>query len=180
MSFKSKYKGQEVDNLLDKIKGYKDPSTYLTKEEAKKDYQPKVEGKGLSTEDFTTALKNKLESLSNFDSSAIESSISNIQNQINTLVSGDASSAIESFNEIISFLEGIEDSDNLDSIIASIEQQISKKADTASLSEVATSGDYNDLENKPLIPNLKGYATEAYVNGIVGDIDSILDSIINT
>lgn len=196
MSFKSKYRGQEVEDLLDKIDGFGESSEYLSKREAVQMYQPKgdyltehqdisgkvdkVEGKGLSTEDFTTALKSKLESLSNFDSSAIESSISNIQNQINTLVSGDASKAIESFNEIIAFLEGIEDSKDLSSIIASIEWQISKKADTASLSEVATSGDYKDLKNKPTIPSLEGYATEQYVNGIVGDIDSILDSIINT
>ena len=42
----------------------------------------------------------------------------------NAIVSGDATSAIESFKEVTAFLEGIEDSENLDSIIASIEQQI--------------------------------------------------------
>jgi hypothetical protein len=34
---------------------------------------------GLSTEDFTTALKNKLLSLNNFDSSELESSIEGLQ-----------------------------------------------------------------------------------------------------
>lgn len=140
----------------------------------------KIDGKGLSTEDFTTVLKQKLESLKNFDSSEIEKSVSQLQTQINTLVSGNASTAIESFNEIIAFLEGIKDSQDLSSIIASINQSIAKKADTSSLSEVAKTGDYNDLKNKPNIPSLDSYATEQYVNGIVGDIDNILDSIINT
>lgn len=88
----------------------------------------KVIGKQLSTEDFTTLLKEKLESLKNYDDAELVSRIGAIQETINTLFSKDASSAIESFNEIIAFLEGVEDSENLDSIIASIEQQIAEVA----------------------------------------------------
>lgn len=84
----------------------------------------KVSGKQLSTEDFTTALKTKLEGLNAFDPTDINNAITGLQNQLNTLVSGDASTAIESFNEITAFLNGIEDSESLDSIIASIETQI--------------------------------------------------------
>lgn len=124
----------------------------------------KIDGKGLSTEDFTTILKQKLESLKNFDSREIENSISQLQKQINTLVSGNASTAIESFNEIIAFLEGIEDSEDLSSIIASIEQSIAKKADASSLSKVAESGSYKDLKDKPNIPSVEGLASEAYVD----------------
>jgi hypothetical protein len=129
----------------------------------------KVSGKQLSTEDFTTALKNKLNSLTNYDDTDINDAIETLQTQINTLVSGNASNAIESFNEIIAFLNGIEDSQSLDSIVASIEQQIAAKQDKitdldtirsgaskgatavqpGNLSTVATSGDYNDLTNKP-------------------------------
>lgn len=87
----------------------------------------KVEGKGLSTEDFTTALKTKLEGLNAFDPTEINNKVDNLQTQLDTLVSGDASAAIESFNEITAFLNGIEDSESLDSIIASIEQQIANK-----------------------------------------------------
>lgn len=195
MSYKSKYRGQEVEDLLDKIDGFGESSEYLSKREAVQMYQPKgdyltehqdisgkvdkVEGKGLSTEDFTTALKDKLESLRNFDSSEIENSVSQLQTQINTLVSGDASKAIESFNEIIAFLEGIEDSQDLSSIIASIEQSIAKKADASSLSKVAKSGDYNDLKNKPAIPSVEGLATEQYVQQMLGDVNEVLISIIN-
>lgn len=44
---------------------------------------------------------------------------------------------------------------------------IAGKANTADLSQVAFSGDYGDLENKPDIPSLTGYATETYVNNAV-------------
>ena len=115
--------------------------------EALKDKVDKVEGKQLSTEDFTTALKNKLESLSNTsggssgDNTALLEQINSLVQQVeslstqtntlrgdfDTLVSGNTTTAIETFNEIIAFLNGIEDSQDLESIIASIEQQIASK-----------------------------------------------------
>lgn len=114
MDYNSNYTGQEVQALLDSIK----------------DKVNKVLGKQLSTEDFTTALKEKLESLKNYDDSALVLKINTIQETIDTLFSKDASSAIESFNEIVAFLEGIEDSESLDNIIASIETQLADKANT--------------------------------------------------
>ena len=55
------YKKSEVDNLLDgKVN--------------------KVEGKGLSTEDFTTELKNRLNSLENYDDTALTARVSAIEN----------------------------------------------------------------------------------------------------
>lgn len=209
MSYNSKYKGNEVEVILDSVSNKVD----------------KVSGKQLSTEDFTTALKTKLEGLNNYDDTEIENALASLQGQLNTLVSGDASDAINSFNEIIAFLNGIEDSESLDSIIASIEQQIadkqdkitdldtirsgaakgatalqsytekytgtitgitmngeskgtsgvvnlgtvitshqdiSGKADKSSLATVATSGSYNDLVDKPTIPN---EVTESTVSG---------------
>lgn len=92
----------------------------------------KITGKQLSTEDFTTALKNKLSSLNNYDDTAINSAISKLRTDFDTLVSGDTTTAIKSFNEIISFLDGISDSEDLEGIIASIEQQISLKQDKIS------------------------------------------------
>lgn len=43
-------------------------------------------------------------------------------------------------------------------------QDISGKANISDLSAVATSGNYNDLINKPTIPSIDGLATETYVN----------------
>lgn len=89
----------------------------------------KVAGKQLTTEDFTTALKEKLESLSNYDDASIKATVQSLQTQLNTLVDGDATSAIDTFNEIIAFLSSIEDTESLSGIIASIEQQIADKQD---------------------------------------------------
>lgn len=139
------------------------PEEYITETElndrgyattsALNDKVDKEEGKGLSTEDFTSALKTKLEGLSNYDDTEIENAITSLQTQFNTLVSGNASDAINSFNEIISFLDGVKDTEDLSSIIASIEQQIAGKMDKVTLATVATSGSYNDLSNKPTIPS---------------------------
>ena len=148
------------------------PSEYVTDTElnnkgyatisALNDKVDKVSGKQLSTEDFTSALKTKLEGLSNYDDTEIENAITSLQTQFNTLVSGNASDAINSFNEIIAFLDGIADTEDLSSIIASIEQQIAGKMDKVTLAAVATSGSYNDLSNKPTIPSA---VTESTVSG---------------
>jgi hypothetical protein len=83
----------------------------------------------LSTEDFTTALKNKLVGLNNYDDTDLESAIIQLREDFDTLVSGDTTTAIKTFNEVIAFLDGLSDTENLDSIIASIEQQIEAKQD---------------------------------------------------
>lgn len=148
------------------------PSEYVTDVElnnkgyatmlALSDKVDKVSGKQLSTEDFTPALKKKLEELNNYDNTEIENAITSLQTQFNTLVSGNASDAINSFNEIIAFLDGVKDTEDLSSIITSIEQQIAGKMDKVTLAAVATSGSYNDLSNKPTIPSA---VTESTVSG---------------
>lgn len=100
----------------------------------------KVEGKQLSTEDFTTTLKNKLEGLSNYDDTELSEAVARLRDDFNSLTQEDISAAIENFNEIISFLDGIEDSESLDSIIASIEQQIANKQDKIEDIETIRSG----------------------------------------
>ena len=89
----------------------------------------KVTGKGLSTEDFTTVLKTKLEGLNNYDDTAIQNAVNGLTTQLNTLVNGDASTAIESFNEITAFLANVTDEESLEGIVASIEAQIANKQD---------------------------------------------------
>lgn len=61
----------------------------------------------------------------NIDS--VNDKVDELRNDFNELVSGDTASTIDNFNEIVAFLKGIEDSTDLDSIIASIEQQIANK-----------------------------------------------------
>ncbi len=112
----------------------------------------KVNGKQLSTEDFTTALKTKLEGLSNYDDTELSNAVETLRGDFDNIVSGDTTTAIKTFNEVIAFLDGITDTQDLESIIASIEQQIAGKMDKVILAAVATSGSYNDLTNKPTIP----------------------------
>lgn len=100
----------------------------------------KVDGKQLSTEDFTTLLKQKLDGLSNYDDTEIQNAVSKLRTDFDTLVSGDTTTAIKTFNEVIAFLEGITDSQDLGSIIASIEQQIASKQDEISDLDAIRSG----------------------------------------
>lgn len=134
--YNSKYSGEEVDGLLDKIGNKVD----------------KVDGKQLSTEDFTTTLKRKLDGLSNYDDTTISQAVEKLRTDLDALVSGDTTTAIKTFNEVIAFLDGISDTEDLSGIIASIEQQIAGKMDSVTLAKVATSGSYNDLADKPTIP----------------------------
>lgn len=108
-------------------KGYltkhQDISHLATKDEliGKVDKEP---GKQLTTEDFTTVLKAKLEGLNNYDDTVILSALNTLRKDLDAIVSGDTTSAIKTFNEIIAFLEGIQDTQDLSNIIAAIEQQI--------------------------------------------------------
>lgn len=121
-----------------------------------------INGKQLSTEDFTTALKTKLEGLNNYDDTELSNAVETLRGDFDNIVSGDTTTAIKTFNEVIAFLDGITDTQDLESIIASIEQQIAGKMDKVTLATVATSGSYNDLSNKPTIPSA---VTESTVSG---------------
>ena len=89
----------------------------------------KVSGKQLSTEDFTSALKTKLEGLSNYDDTELSKALSTLRGDFDALVSGDTTTAIKSYNDIIAFLDGIQDTQDLSSIIAGIQQQIANVRD---------------------------------------------------
>ena len=64
------------------------------------------------------------EDTESYDDTEIRNALTALQQQVNTLVSGDASSAIESFNEIIAFLANVEDTQTLQGIIAGLNQSI--------------------------------------------------------
>lgn len=98
-------------------------------EEAVSGKVDKAEGKQLSTEDFTTALKEKLESLENYDDVEISKAVETLRSDFDALVSGDTSSAIETFNEVTAFLAGLEDTGTLAGIVAAIQQNIAAKQD---------------------------------------------------
>ena len=92
----------------------------------------KVNGKGLSTNDLTTELLNKLNSLENYDDTAVRNLIKGISSRIDTLVGESASEAIDNFNEILAFLNGVSDTQTLQGLISNLkkalENQIATKA----------------------------------------------------
>jgi hypothetical protein len=96
-----------------------------------REYVRKVIGMGLSQNDFTNILKAKLESLENYDDTQVRALITSLTNRLDTLVDGDVTQAIESFNEVIAFLDGLSDTQNLAEIITSIQSEIAGKADAA-------------------------------------------------
>lgn len=63
-------------------------------------YVPKEEGKGLSSNDYTNEDKAKLQGLNNYDDTNLVTQIDNLQKSLNTLLGGDATSAIESFKKL--------------------------------------------------------------------------------
>lgn len=177
------------------------PSEYVTETEltakgyattsALNDKVDKVSGKGLSTEDFTSALKAKLEGLSNYDDTTLSNAISGLETRLNTLVSGDASTAIESFNEIMAFLDGVQDTQDLASIIASIEQQIAAKQDKIEDLDTIRSGatlgataiqehqDISHLATKEELTNLTNemVANEEVVAAAINDLNNRLGKL---
>jgi hypothetical protein len=72
------------------------------------------------------------------------------------------------------------DINTLKSDVATLQTDVAAKADAGTLATVATSGSYNDLTNKPNIPSLSGYATEAYVDGAVSDLVNSAPATLDT
>ncbi|MCD8093959.1 MAG: hypothetical protein LUF01_14490 [Bacteroides sp.] len=148
--------------------------------EALSGYVQAVAGKGLSTNDLTNELLNKLNALSNYDDTSLRQLCLSLQQQLNTLLSGNVSSAIESFNEIIAFLANVEDSETLEGIIAGLNKRIS---DVLSAIPTKTSQLTNDSGYLTKHQDLTGYATQTWASGqitaTIGTANELLDEINN-
>lgn len=111
---------------------YQPKGEYLTQHQDISGKVDKVEGKGLSTEDFTTELKTKLTGLSNYDDTAVRSLITSLQNSLDALTgTEDTTDVIDTMNEIVNFLNSFKNTDNLASVLqtlqTSIEQWVENK-----------------------------------------------------
>lgn len=217
MSFNSKYSGQQVENLLDQVANGNtggsgggggitteldpifsaSPAAKITDENITSwnNKVDKVDGKQLSTEDFTTLLKQKLDGLFNYDDTEIQEAVTKLRTDLDTLVSGDTTTAIKTFNEVIAFLDGLEDTEDLASIIASIEQQIAAKGTYSKPSTGIPKSDFaSDVQTSlgkadtalQSVPseyvtetelNNKGYATSIQLNSGFGNIEQKLQQI---
>lgn len=114
-------------------------------------------GKGLSANDFTNALKQKLEGLVNFDDTQIQAKLTTLEQRLDTILGDGASSAIDTFNEIEAFLQGITDTETLTGLLADLKAEITAERNTALVSKVdkvtgkgLSTNDYTDTEKKKL------------------------------
>ena len=149
-------------------------------EEGLKNKVDLVDGKELSTNDYTNEEKEKLASLENYDDSnlvkkieEVESKIPSLENyyteeEVNNLLLNKADKSelfSGDYNDLINkpeipSVDGLASEQYVQDQIATIEiPDISNKADRSEL----FSGDYNDLINKPEIPSVEGLATETFV-----------------
>lgn len=108
-------------------------------------------GKGLSANDFTNALKAKLEGLSNYDDAEVRSLITAVNGRLDTILGDGASSAIDTFNEIEAFLTGITDTQTLTGLLQQQKQTITSETDaklSGKVDKVAGKGlSANDYSN---------------------------------
>ena len=111
-----------------------------------------------------------MQSLSNYDDTTITNAINTLREDFDTLVSGDTTTAIKTFNEIIAFLNGVEDTESLEGIIAGIEQQIAN-IDIPSLDGYATESWVNDKNYLTKHQDISHLATKTEVNDSINDIE---------
>ena len=78
----------------------------------------------------------------------IRALINSLTNTLNTLLSGNASVAIDNFNEIIAFLANVTDSTTLEGIIAALNTSIAAKVDKVDGKGLSTNDFSNDYKAK--------------------------------
>ena len=127
----------------------------------------KVDGKGLSTEDYTTEDKEKLAAISsgaevNVQSDWNEGSSSSdafIRNKPESMPASDVyewakQSEKPEYTKGEVGLGNVDNTSDLDKPVSTaVQSALDSKANSADLATVATSGSYNDLSNKPTIPD---------------------------
>ena len=135
-------------------------------------------GYALSKNDFTDALKKKLDSLENYDDSAVRNLIGAVQRQLDTLVDGDTQGVIDSFNEIESFLQGITETETLTGLLEELKSQLQTQIDGKVSKEEGKGLSANDFtdEDKEKLDSLQNYDDTTVGNLIKGleqDIDNL-------
>lgn len=157
---------EEIKRILKQVRAYIDK-----KDTTKVD---KVSGKGLSTNDLTTELLNKLNSLENYDDTAVRNLIKGISSRIDTLVGESASEAIDNFNEILAFLNGVTDTQTLQGLLlnlkAEFEGLMANKVDKVSGKQLSTN-DYTTAE-KTKLSGIEEGAQKNTVTGVKGNAET--------
>ena len=143
-------------------------------------------GKGLSANDFTDALKAKLEGLSNYDDTEVRSLITVINGRLDTILGDGASTAIDTFNEIEAFLTGITDTQTLTGLLQEQKQTITTETDNKLANKVdkvsgkgLSANDYTDDEKAKLtaLPTNEQFTIKGYFLGINGRVSKTISDV---
>lgn len=103
-------------------------------------------GMGLSHEDFTAELKAKYDALAAGSATAADlQALTSRVADLEILIDSNSDGAINKFNEIVAFLDGIEDTNTLDGIVSGISTQIAGKVDKEE-GKGLSSNDYTKAE----------------------------------
>ncbi len=153
---------------VDKSKEHESRIDSYTKDEVDELLLGKVNielGKGLSANDYTLSEKNKLQSIEN-----------EANNYVHPLVHN--TNIIVEPNALVNI--GTNALDNQETINSAIDSVLEEKADISSFGAVALSNDYDDLDNKPLIPenisdlnNDSNFIEKSNINGLIKNDGSI-------
>lgn len=153
---------ERVDTLIGGASGTFDTLGEI--EVAVKNKVDKVDGKGLSTNDFTTAYKNK-----------VDVAVPNTRTVNGKALSGNITLSAAD-------VKALPDTTTIPTALASLTDDATHRVvtdaeKTAWNAKSNFSGNYNDLTNKPTIPSIDGLATEEYVDNAVANKEFILNSI---
>lgn len=162
-----------TDVKAEEGKAYTDNAENAAKKYADDNKVAKVEGKQLSTEDFTTVLKQKLDGLINYDDTYVRSAITELQNDLDAIVNGDATSAIDSIQEILAFLSTITDTQTLAGIVEDLKQYVDDKVASGGGGSITLDSVMSDTSTNAV----SNMVIKAYVDGKIGSINSVLDNI---
>ena len=131
-------------------------------------------------EDVADEIPTKTSDLTNDSGYTTEQWVENKHYLVAADIEGKAdASTVYTKSQVDSKLEGKADVDDVPTKTSDLTNDSGFVSEN-DLADVATSGSYNDLTNKPVIPSLDGYATEEWVEGkhylVSADIDSKADA----
>lgn len=144
-------------------------------------YARGFKGMGLSQEDFTTELKNKLNALVAASSPDDLADLFGRVQALEELIQADSDGAINKFNEIVTFLAGITDDKDLQGMLADIATQIAaaKKAgdDAQAALDAYKTENATALAGKVDVVTGKGLSTNDYTNTDKAAVATIADKL---
>ena len=149
----------EIPVVPTNIGAFENDAGYLTQHQSLTDYPKKTELANVATSGDYTDLINT-PTIPSTKGLATETYV---QNKIAEVVNS-APGTLDTLNELAKALG------NDPNFATTMATELGKKANTANLATVATSGSYNDLSDTPTIPSTEGLATETYVQSKIAEV----------